>query len=156
MKISVISLGEVKNKQSIELENEYLKRLAPIIKTNIIEISTRKLAGLSEKERKFKEAELLIGKIKKDDYLVLLDENGVSWDTPKFASVMKKHMIESTKHLVFAIGGVFGWEESVKKKAGLVLSLSPLTFTYEFARLILIEQIYRSATIIKGLPYHKN
>lgn len=156
MKITVISLGEIKNKETQTLESEYIKRLGPYFKTNILEIPTRKLSSLSEGERKKKEAEFLLGKIKKEDYLILLDENGNCHNTAKFASILKKHMLESTKHIVFAIGGVYGWDAEVKKKANAVLSLSPLTFTYEFARLILVEQIYRSATIINGIPYHKD
>jgi len=155
MKITVISMGEVKNKPSIELEKEYLKRLTPYFKTEIAEISTRKLAGLSEKERKSKEAEAFLSKIKKDDYVILLDENGATHTTAKFASLVKKHMMAGTKNIVLAIGGVFGWDESIKSKANLILSLSPMTFTYEFARLILVEQVYRVATIINGIPYHK-
>ncbi len=155
VKISIIALGEIKNKNILSIEGEYLKRLRPLLKVETLDIPVRKLASLSEDERKKKEAELLLSKINKDSYLILLDENGISVNTSKFASMLKKHMLDSTKHVVFAIGGVYGWHTDIKKKADLLLSLSPLTYTYEFARIILTEQIYRTATLINGIPYHK-
>ena len=156
MKVTLISLGEVKNKNILALEMEYLKRIKPFINFDIKEISTRKLNSLSEAERKQKETELLIQEVKLNDYLVVMDEKGKSLNTNQISAFIKKHMLESVKHIVFAVGGVFGWDEKIKKRADFTLSLSPMTFTYEFARLILTEQLYRSVTIINGIPYHKN
>ena len=155
MKISVISIGEVKNKNTIPIEKEYIKRLTPYFRISIQEISVKKLSTLPEKQRKEKECDIIRQKIKAGDFLILLDEGGKTYDSLKFASMLKKHMLESTKQIVFAVGGVYGWDEDFKKEANAVLSLSSLTFTYELARLILIEQIYRATTIINRIPYHK-
>src|SRR4051812_11366766 len=99
MKISMISIGEIKNKNTQSMEAEYLKRLKPYIKVDVSDISVKKLASLSEYERKKKEALIFTEKLKKGDFLILLDENGQSFNTGKFASMLKKHMLESTKHL---------------------------------------------------------
>lgn len=151
----MISVGEIKAQHILDAESEYLKRLKKFVNIDIREISTRKLSGFNESERKRNEAKLLHQAIKPDTFLVILDENGQSYSSPKFASFLERHMLEGNKRIVFAIGGVFGWDNQVRERAQATLSLSRMTFTFELTRLVLIEQIYRGITIIKGIPYHK-
>ena len=86
--------------------------------------------------------------------LILLDERGKEYTSEAMALYIEKHQINSTKKLVFAIGGAFGWSEEVKLRANATLSLSKMTFSHQMIRLFLIEQLYRAFTIIKGEKYH--
>ena len=110
--------------------------------------------GLSEKEPKLKEAALILQHIKKEDYLVALDEKGSMLSSTQLASWMQTRANESVKQLVFLIGGAYGLDESVLRRANFVWSLSVLTFPHQLVRLILSEQIYRACTIIKNEKYH--
>jgi 23S rRNA (pseudouridine1915-N3)-methyltransferase len=128
-----------------EAEAEYMKRLGFYSKVVLVEV---KEASGSPEEVKKKEAERLLEKAG-DDFFAL-DERGAAHSTADL-----KTLVEKNKDLVFVIGGAFGLDESVKKKAKKMFSLSSLTFTHQLARILLLEQLYRANTIIKGHPYSK-
>lgn len=110
--------------------------------------------GLPEKVLKVREAALILGSIKKEDYLVALDEKGTMLSSTKLAVWIQTRANESIKQLVFLIGGAYGLDELVLRRANFIWSLSPLTLPHQLVRLILAEQIYRSCTIIKNEKYH--
>lgn len=155
MKIEIFSVGRVRQRFVQDGEDEYLTRLKPLMRVELNEIDNSKFAGLPEEKLTQKEAELVLGKVRPDAFFVLLDERGRALDSIAFAETIKKESIYGRGSIAFAIGGAFGWHNSVRERADLELSLSPFTFTYQMTRLILIEQIYRAMTIIKGMPYHK-
>ncbi len=128
-----------------EAEAEYLKRLGFYSKTSLTEV---KEGSGSPEEAKKKEAERLLDKAGEEFFA--LDERGIGFSTSDF-----KALVEKNKDLVFVIGGAFGLDASVKEKAKKGLSLSPLTFTHQLARVLLLEQLYRAHTILKGHPYSK-
>jgi len=101
------------------------------------------------------EGEKLLATVDPSDYLVLLDSTGRSLTTEKFAAWLCKHREQSTRNLVFVIGGHEGLSEAVKHRADFAISLSALTFTHEMARCLLLEQIYRAFSVIQGFPYHR-
>jgi 23S rRNA (pseudouridine1915-N3)-methyltransferase len=92
--------------------------------------------------------------VKKDDYVVLLDERGKDIDTPGLAALLERRMRESTKRIVFIIGGAFGVSEEIRARADTTIRLSSLVFPHMLARLILVEQLYRAVSIIDGGKYH--
>ncbi len=114
----------------------------------------RNVAGLSGKQMKEKESELLLKNIKPSDKLVLLDEKGEVYSSEEFANYIDKQLLSGTRNLVFAIGGPYGFSESVYNRADSLLSLSKLTFTHQMVRVIFLEQLYRAFTIIRGEQYH--
>lgn len=155
MKIRFLCLGkESEHKVKSETE-EYTRRIKfyyaaewnclPGIKNS---------SRLPEKELKAKEASLILENIRKDDYLIALDERGTMLSSAKLASWMQSRANESVKQLVFLIGGAYGLDESVLKRANFTWSLSPLTFPHQLVRLILAEQVYRACTILKNEKYH--
>lgn len=89
-----------------------------------------------------------------DDYVILLDETGKVLQSPQFARILEQQQVESTKRVVFIIGGAYGVTDAVKERADLVLSLGTLVMPHQLVRLVLAEQIYRAFTIIRGEPYH--
>ena len=111
-------------------------------------------AALPEKELKSKEAAFILENLKKDDYVIALDERGKMLSSTGLASLIQSKANESTKQLVFLIGGAYGLDESVIKRAHFVWSLSSLTFPHQLVRLILAEQMYRACTIMKNEKYH--
>jgi len=101
-----------------------------------------------------REGERLLARISADAFVVVLDEKGKLFASEGLAEFLGHHMVQGTGELVFVIGGAYGLSDAVRQRANLILSLSPLTFTHQMARLLLLEQIYRGMTILRNEPYH--
>ena len=155
MKVKLIVIGKTKSKFLLDGENEYQKRLKHYCKFSELIIPDIKNAGkISNKELKEKEGNLILESIKKSDYLILLDDKGLTLTSVEFAEFLNKKMVSSTNELVFVVGGAFGFCESVYKQANTKLSLSKMTFSHQMVRMIFKEQLYRAFTILKGEKYH--
>ena len=100
------------------------------------------------------EAEKILKSADQADTLVALDEKGKALSTIALSDYIEKSMSSGTKRLIFVIGGAYGLDQSVRDRAQIIWSLSPLTFPHQLVRLILSEQIYRAFTLIKGEKYH--
>jgi len=109
---------------------------------------------MSEMDLKKKEGEIVLEWLNKDDYLVALDERGKQFTSETLADFIMKRGNESIKNLVFLIGGAFGIDEAVLKRANHKWSLSSLTFPHQLVRLILAEQVYRACSILRNEKYH--
>ncbi len=153
MKAKIVSVGRVRHDFVKAGEALYLERLASRLKISFCEVESR--GKLPEPAMKQEEARLVLAKRAPTDVLVVLDEHGKSMTSPELAKWLERQAISGKSSFCFAIGGAYGWDSSVLAAANLTLSLGPLTFTYQMARLILVEQLYRATTIIDGLPYHK-
>ncbi|AHF14980.1 23S rRNA (pseudouridine(1915)-N(3))-methyltransferase RlmH [Niabella soli] len=114
----------------------------------------KEAAHLAPKELKKKEAELILPKIAKEDYLVALDERGRQMTSEGLAGFLQSRANAGTRRIIFLIGGAFGLDESVQKRANTTWSLSQLVFPHQLVRLILAEQVYRACTIMKNEKYH--
>jgi 23S rRNA (pseudouridine1915-N3)-methyltransferase len=114
----------------------------------------KKAKNLSETEQKQKEGALILKKIQPSDTLILLDENGKTFDSVGFSGYLQKHMNSGLKRMVFVIGGPYGFSSEVYKKANGKIALSKMTFSHQMVRLFFIEQLYRGFTILKNEPYH--
>lgn len=155
MKLSLWSIG--KNNESYVKEGveDFTKRLSKYFPVEWTIIPTPKNAGmLSEMDLKKKEGEIILQWLKPDDYLITLDERGKSFTSVELANLLQQRATESTKNVVFLIGGAFGIDESVLQKAKVKWSLSQLTFPHQLVRLILAEQLYRACTILRNEKYH--
>ena len=153
MRIKIISVGKIKQSFVQEGENEYLVRMKGFAQLSLVEVPTS--TELPEAQMKQAECAAVLGKIETADFFVVLDEAGKQHTSKQFAALLQNQMNQGTSSFCFAIGGAYGWDEKVRKEADLVLSLSALTFPYQMTRLILVEQLYRAMTILKGIPYHK-
>jgi 23S rRNA (pseudouridine1915-N3)-methyltransferase len=155
MKITLLTIGKTEDTYLREGIDKYLSRLKHYIKFEIIEIPELKnTKALSEPQQKAKEAELIFKNTATTDHLILLDENGQELTSVKFAHLLNKKMVASVQNLVFVIGGPYGFDETVYKRANDKLSLSQMTFSHQMVRLFFAEQVYRAFTILKGEPYH--
>ena len=111
-------------------------------------------ASLTEEEMKKTESIAILSAVKKDDLLIALDETGKQWSSVELASFIQQKANESTKNLIFLIGGAYGLHENILSKCSQLWSLSKLVFPHQLVRLILAEQVYRACTIIRNEKYH--
>ncbi len=151
MNIKIISINKFNQSLLKDDFYKYVKR----IKNNIdlIEIEPKKKYVNNIELTKKNEADLIIKNISKNSYNIALDVNGKLVDSIDFCNIIKQH--SSYSEITFIIGGAYGLDKDILSKADQIISLSKLTFPHIMARLILIEQIYRSYTIINNHPYHK-
>jgi len=154
LKITLLWVGKTRNVHLKSLIEDYWKRLE-----HSCDLSLREVQPVKSETAKGRlaalEGEKLLARVDSSDYLVLLDSSAKSLTTEMFAAWLCKHRDQSTRNLVFVIGGHEGLSEAVKRRANFSMSLSPLTFTHEMARCLLLEQIYRAFSVIQGFPYHK-
>jgi len=155
MKITLLAVGKTEDSYLIEGIEKYLSRLKHYIGFNFIIIpDIKNTKNLSQAQQKSKEAELILKQINNPDMVILMDERGKKYSSVQFADFLNKQMIGSVQQLVFVIGGPYGFDESVYKRANGRISLSDMTFSHQMVRLFFAEQLYRAFSILKGEPYH--
>ncbi len=153
MNIRIICPGKTKQKFIEEGIAEYTKRLSAFCKLEIIETADVKLSSSNNIEIvKQKEAEIIGKYLKKDHYLIALDEHGKQYSSIDFAGFIDSY--KGIRNIDFLIGGVYGLAEELRKSADLLLAFSKMTFTHRMIRMLLVEQIYRSFCILNGKKYH--
>jgi len=154
-KIKIIALGKFKEQAYKELEAEFLKRLNIYAKIKVVELPEESYRKNDDLDKvKEKEAEKIIKQLPEGAVTVLLEENGTSRNSKDFAGFLER-MGALNKELVFVIGSGIGLHPMLKQYSNYAISLSPLTFPHNMARIILEEQIYRACTILAGKEYHK-
>ena len=155
MKIQFCSIGKNNEPYIKAGVEEFTHRISKYYKVEWNIIPVPKNAGMmSEMDLKKKEGEMILDFLNKEDYLVALDENGKQVSSEGLADFIQKRANESTRTLVFLIGGAFGLDEAVLKRANFKWSLSQLVFPHQLVRLILAEQVYRACTILRNEKYH--
>ncbi len=154
-KITIIALGKFKEKAYVELEKEYLKRLSPFGKVKVLELAEIGYGKNQDIEKiKEQEAEKIIKALPKDSVVILLEEKGSLRDSKDFSKFLER-LGSLGKELVFVIGSGIGLHSSLKEYSNYSISLSPLTFPHNMARVVLEEQIYRACMILANREYHK-
>ena len=155
MKIQFWSVGKSNESFVDEGIKLFTKRISNYYPVEWQIISTPKNAAvLSDVDLKQKEGETILNLLKKEDYLILLDERGKTITSEGVANFIQQRANESEKQLVFLIGGAFGVSKAVFERADYIWSLSPLVFPHQLVRLILAEQIYRACSINRNEKYH--
>lgn len=159
MKITLITVGKIKEKYFTMAVDEYKKRLGRYGQIEIIEVPDEKTPdGASEKEEiliREKEGQRILGKIKDGAYVIAMTIDGRAYDSVGLAGHIADLGVRGNSHLIFIIGGSLGLSPQVQKRADECISFSKLTFPHQLMRVILLEQIYRSFRIINKEPYHK-
>lgn len=154
MKITIISVGNIKESYFLEAIKEYKKRLSKYVTLNEIVIDDYPNIK-DENKVKEKEGEAILKAIPKDSYVICLTLDGLSLDSVGLSNKLKEIFTYHSSHLCFIIGGSLGLGSSVINKASLKLSFSKLTFPHKLFKVILLEQIYRSFKILNNETYHK-
>ncbi len=159
MKVTVISVGKIKEKYLKDAIGEYSKRLSAYCKLTHIEVADEKAPEtLSDKEEvqiKDKEGKKILGKIKDSQYVFALDLSGKQRSSEEFATELEKLPVYGNGDIVFIIGGSLGLSKEVIKRSDTQICFSRMTFPHQLMKVILLEQVYRAHRIITGAPYHK-
>lgn len=159
MKITLITVGKIKEKYFSMAIDEYKKRLSRYCQLDIIEVNDEKTPdNASEKEEcliRDKEGSRILTKIKANAYVIALAIQGKNFDSEGLAKHIESLGVQGNSQIVMIIGGSLGLSEHVLQRADEQISFSKLTFPHQLMRVILLEQIYRSFRIIHGEPYHK-
>ncbi len=156
MKIKIIALGKIKEKFLKEGIDEFLKRLTPYASVEIIELQPIDIKDEHLTQRILdEEGEKILSLIKPQSYVITMEINGKQFSSEEFAQKISNLTNEGQSEIIFVIGSSCGLSKNVSARANLKMSMSKMTFLHQFARLILVEQIYRAFKIIKGETYHK-
>ena len=147
MKFRLIWVGKTRNMQYKALQEEYLQRLSHFVNCEVIEVKD----GGGKQD----EGQRILQKVNPSSFVCLLDVSGRQISSQDLAGEIEKWQNRGLKEVAFVIGGADGVSGEVAARADITLSLSFLTFTHEMARVVILEQMYRAYTIIKGFPYQK-
>ncbi len=154
LKIEIIAVGKDKDPWVTDGCAHFEKLLSRHARVSWRIIPTAGKSSLSPAQIKDAEAKQILAAIEKG-FTIALADGGKAFDTHEFADALDKWLMHSQSTLRFVIGGPYGLDQKVLAKADLVVSLSPLTFSHQIVRLVLLEQLYRAFTIIRGGDYHK-
>lgn len=148
MRITVVAVGRAQDDHINALWERYAARLKPAPVLRVVEDKRRGPGGPA------REAALILAQVPDGATVVALDERGKALDSAGLARQLARWRTDA-RDLVFVIGGADGLDDSVTKRAGLTLSLGPMTWPHQLVRVMLAEQLYRADTILSGHPYHR-
>lgn len=155
MRITLLQIDKTQDSYLSEGIEIYAKRLKNYTQLEIATINVPKaVRQRSFKEQKTEEARLIFDHISPDDHLILLDDKGKEFSSIDFSKFISQKQNASLKHLVFLIGGPFGFDQKIYDRANFKLSFSKMTFSHQMIRLFFVEQLYRAYSILKGEKYH--
>ncbi len=155
MKLHILCVGRLSEAYLKDGCAEFAQRLKHYLTLTIDELKEHKTGKKPDIPRILEnEGSRQLQRIPDGAYVIALDERGASIDTRQLAERLDRHMLEGRNCWAIIIGGPYGLSDKVRQRADLVLSLSKLTLTHQMARLLLLEQLYRSCTIIRNEPYH--
>lgn len=159
MKITVITVGKIKEKYLRDAISEYSKRLSRYCRLEMIEVADEKTPDQAietvEENIRTKEGERLLKHIRDDMYVITLEIGGKMLSSEEFAEKIEQLGIQGKSSIAFVIGGSIGLGQEVLKRSDYALSFSKMTYPHQLMRVILLEQVYRGYRIINGEPYHK-
>ena len=159
MKITLVTVGKIKERYFEDAIKEYSKRLGRYCKLDIVQVQDEKAPdGASEaveRQIKDKEGQRILSNIKDGAYVIALAIEGRMLSSEELASRLQKLGVDGISHIVFVIGGSLGLSDEVMRRADFALSFSKMTFPHQMMRVVLLEQVYRSYRIMAGEPYHK-
>ena len=159
MKITLVTVGKIKEKYLEQAIAEYSKSLARYCKLEILQVADEKTpegaSAAVEEQIKEKEGERILSQVRDGSFVIALAIEGKMMSSEELAQKMDRLAVEGTSQITFIIGGSLGLSRKVLERADFLLSFSKMTFPHQLMRVILLEQIYRSYRIITGQPYHK-
>ncbi len=154
MKTLLIQVGKTADRHFLAGINDYIERINHYMPFDVITIADIKnTKSLSEQLQKGREGEAIMRQLQATDTVVLLDERGAELRSTEFAQWLTRRQ-QTSRRLVFIIGGPYGFAPEIYQRANEMLSMSRMTFSHQMIRLVFTEQLYRVCTIIRGEPYH--
>lgn len=154
MKIKLLVVGKTSESFLAPLISDYHKRINRFVNFEIIEINNINIKKANSLEIQKKEGIKILEKVDKKDQMFILDEKGKSYNSIDFSKFIENRMVNSSKNIIFIIGGAYGFSENIYSRSSSLISLSKMTFSHQIIRLFMVEQLYRALTIINNHPYH--
>lgn len=154
MSIRLLTIQSSKNSWLEQASAEFSEKINHFHKFEMVALKSAKKHREDSSLKKKEESELILKQLKDDDYVVLFDERGQAVDSKQFSEAIRKIQLSGTKRISFIIGGAFGVDEQLKKRAQKTIKLSDFVLNHHVAMLVSLEQIYRAFTIIHNKPYH--
>jgi len=154
MKIKLLVVGKTSESFLAPLISDYHKRINRFVNFEIIEINKINIKKANSLEIQKKEGIKILEKVDKKDQMFILDEKGKSYNSIDFSKFIENRMVNSSKNIIFIIGGAYGFSEKIYSRSNSIISLSKMTFSHQIIRLFMVEQLYRALTIINNHPYH--
>lgn len=152
MKLRLLCVGRMSESYLKEGVEDFTGRIGRYLPLSTVELKEEK--GGDPRRLREREGERLLERIPPQSFVIVLDERGKTFSSEEVSGLLGRHMVQGTGEIVLVLGGPYGLDEAVRERGDLLLSLSPMTFTHQMARLILLEQIYRGLTILRNEPYH--
>lgn len=155
MRITLLCVGKTDDSQLAAIVERFQNRLKHYIPFTVVTVpDVKNTKHLSADQQKAKEREAIMKHLSPGDHVVLLDERGKEYRSVEFADYLNKLMVGSVQHVVFVVGGPYGFDDVLYQRANSRISLSKMTFSHQMVRLFFVEQLYRAFSILKGEPYH--
>jgi 23S rRNA (pseudouridine1915-N3)-methyltransferase len=154
MLLQFLFVGGEKEEWLQSFEHEYETKLSRHYKTEIIRMKPSRDERAQADVKRKAESEMFSAKFKSTDFVVLFDERGENLTSVVFAKKMEQWMARGKSRLVFCVGGAFGFNDEIRKRADIVISLSGFVLNHHVAQAVVLEQVYRAISIQKNLPYH--
>ena len=154
MKFLVLSTSNSKEEWTDAAVSTYLTKINPFVKIEVIIIKSNSQSRDDKNEKVNDEGKKILKELDPNDFVILLDETGKNLNSEQWAKETEKLLNSGKKRVVWIIGGAFGVSDEIKKRANLKLCLAPFVMNHLVAKTVLLEQIYRSFTILKNIPYH--
>ncbi len=159
LKIRLLVVGKTKKKFYIEASLNYLKRINRFAKISVIEVKhqtyLQKMSNIEKNKVIENESNRLISRIKNSDFVIVLEIKGKMVSSREIAKMIRNIPLRGYSTIDFIIGGSLGLSQKIKKMSDIEISFGRITLPHELAKVVLLEQIYRSFTINNGIPYHK-
>lgn len=140
MKVTLVSIGKLKSHPVAKLVDDYSERLKHYASFEFLVVGDEAAGRARTKE---------------SDVLIVCHERGEQMSSVEFSKWIEEHQMRGTKRLIFVVGGPEGHSDKMKQRAALLLSFSKMTLPHEFCCVVMLEQLYRAFTLLKGEPYHK-
>lgn len=157
MKLVLLYVSGQREEYGDTAEAVFAAKIKPIFAFEILPLKAQSSPRAQSAEKKRIESEKLLSAVRPDDYVIAFDEGGKqARDSREFSKWLVRAIESGKKRVAFIIGGPFGLDEPLRRRADLILSLSPLTFNHHVAKVVAMEQIYRGLAIWRNLPYHND
>ncbi|MBS1969013.1 MAG: 23S rRNA (pseudouridine(1915)-N(3))-methyltransferase RlmH [Bdellovibrionales bacterium] len=156
MKFVLYNLATAKEAWADEAARLYTQKISHFNPFEILTLKPKKSSRDEAAVKKKEESELILSSLSNDDFVILFDERGKSFNSIEFSKKIESVLSSSKKRAVFIIGGAYGVSDEVRSRAQLVVTLSPMVMNHLLAQTVALEQIYRAFTIIRNLPYHNS
>lgn len=154
MKFVLLCPASTSERWVTEAQALYTQKITPIFKIEIEEPSGKSQGRSAAGDKKKSDNAKILEKIKQDDYVIAFDENGDKPDSKKFSKAIELALNSSRKRIVLVVGGAYGLDDEVRKRADRVISLGAMTMNHLLAKVVVLEQTYRALSILRNLPYH--